>query len=181
MSPVRPRRLVSSLVLLLALLFALPQPALLAQPPACPPAAILLQPTDPAYADAMELKRDLESQGFIVHCVFPSKLGSIFRVWEGGVSHSTIEGEASFRTDDGDVGVVFMPKPQTFADFKIKEHREGGGYLYRFAGTPRVWDVDRFGSAHRIYFLKHNNQLVLSDDKLRARLEQALHLSTRTQ
>lgn len=149
-------------------------PTPFAQQPECPPAAILLQPTDPAYADAMELKHDLESQGFIVRCVFPTKLSSIFRVWEGGVSHSTIEGEASFRTDDGDVDVVFMPKPQTFADFKIKEHREGGGYMYRFAGTPRVWDVNRFGSAYRIYFTKRGNKLLLLDEKMQPRLEHAL-------
>jgi hypothetical protein len=51
------------------------------------------------------------------------------------------------------------PQPQTFADFKITEHREGSGFLYTFGGTPRVWDVNRFGSSRRIYFLDHGNQL----------------------
>jgi hypothetical protein len=177
LSYIRLHRLWAGLVVLLAVTGS----SSFAQQPECPPAPILLQPTDPAYVDAMELKQSLESQGFVVRCVFPTKLSSIFRIREGGVSHSTIEGEASFRTDDGDADVVFMPKPQTFVDFKIKEHGEGGGYLYTFAGTPRVWDVNRFGSAHRIYFLKHGNQLVLSNDKLRARLEQALRLCSRTQ
>ena len=155
-------------VVILAL--TLSQPKLLAQQPECPPAEVLLHPTDPAYADAMELKHSLQGQGFEVHCIFPTKLGSIFQVREGGVLHSTSEGEASFRTNDGDIDVVFTPKPQTFADFKIKEHREGGGYLYTFTGTPRVLEATRFGSAYRIYFLKHDNQLLLSDEKLRHRL-----------
>jgi hypothetical protein len=105
----------------------------------------LLSSTDLVYADAMELKQHLESHGFVVRCVFPTKMGSIFQVEEGGVLRSTIEGEANFSTNYGDIDVVFVPKPQTFADFKITEHREDGGYLYTFAGTPRVWAVNRFG------------------------------------
>ena len=129
----------------------------------------------------MQLAQNLEPHGFIVNCIFPTKLGSIFMVEENGVMHSTIEGEACLRTNYGDIDVVFVPKPHTFADFKITERREGGGYLYRFAGTPRVWAVNRFGSALRDYFLKYQNQLLLvSSDQLRARLEDALQLKPRT-
>jgi hypothetical protein len=153
---------------------------LLAQAPECPPPAALLSAADPVYADAMELKQTLENHGFVVRCVFPTKLGSIFQVQskDGDVLRSTIAGEASFRTDAGDIDAVFLPKPQTFADFKITEHREGGGYLYTFAGTPRVWETNRFGSARRIYFLKRGNQMLMVDEKLRTRLEHALQLQS---
>jgi hypothetical protein len=175
MLSVRPHHLLVGLGLLLAMC----QSPLFAQEPECPRTASVLSSTDQVFADAMELKRILESQGFVVRCVFPTKFGSIFQVEEGGVMRSTIEGEANFRTNYGDVGVVFVPKPQTFEDFKITEHRKDGGYLYTFAGTPRVWAVNRLESPRRIYFLKHDNQLLLSDDKIRARLEQALHLPPR--
>lgn len=174
---VLPHHLLACFVLLLAISHY----QAYAQSPECPTGEALLSASDPVYADAMELAQSLHDHGFVVRCVFPTKLGSIFRVVEGGVEHSTIEGEAAFRTDYGDIDAVFVPKPQTFADFKITEHREDGGYLYTFAGTPRVWAVNRFGSARRDYFLKHDNQLLLvSNDKLRGRLEQALHLPPRT-
>jgi len=168
--------LLASLVVLLA---ASPY-QVFAQSPECPTGEALLSSTDPVYTDAMELKQSLESHGFVVRCVFPTKFGSIFQVTDGGVLRSTIEGEAVFRTDNGDIGAVFVPKPQTFEDFKITEHHEDGGYLYTFGGTPRVWAVNRFGSARRIYFLKHGNQLLLADGKLRARLQEALHLPPQT-
>jgi len=146
-----------------------------AQASECPPPATLLSSTDPVYADAMELKQTLESHGFVVRCVFPTKFGSIFQVKDGDVQRSTIEGEADFNTNYGNIDAVFLPKPQTFADFTITERRKGGGYLYTFAGAPRVWEANRFGSASRIYFLKHGNQMLMVSDKLRARLVQALH------
>ncbi len=160
----------------IVLLLAAAQSALFAQPPGCPPAAALLSPSDPVYADAMELKQLLESHGFVVRCVFPTKLGSIFQVEQDGVLRSTIEGEANFSTNYGAFDAVFLPKPQTFTDFKITERREGGGYLYTFAGTPRVWEANEFGSASRVYFLKHGNQMLMVDDKLRSRLERTLQL-----
>ena len=173
MLSIRPHHFLAPLVLLLAVSLS----SLSAQEQECPPVAALLSSTDPVFADAMELKRSLESQGFVVHCMFPTKLGNIFQVEEGGVSRSTIEGEANFRTNYGDVEAVFVPKPQTFSSFKINERREDGGYFYKFAGTPRVWAVNRFESPYRYYFLKHDNQLLLvSNDRLGTRLKQALHL-----
>lgn len=167
---VRLHHLLAGLVLLVAC-----ESSSLAEPPQCPPPAALLSSTDPAYADAMDLKQTLESHGFVVPCIFPTKFGSIFQVKDGDVLRSTIEGEADFSTNYGNIDAVFLPKPQTFADFKITEHREGGGYLYTFAGTPRVWETNRFGSASRVYFLKHGNQLLMVGEKLRGRLEQALN------
>jgi hypothetical protein len=142
----------------------------------CPPESVLLSKTDPAYADAMQLKQTLENHGFTVECMFPTKFGSFFMVPKDGTLQSTVGGEACFSTNYGGIDVVFLPKPQTFADFNITERRKGGGYLYRFTGTPRVSAGDRFGfvAAHRQHFLKHDNYLfIASDDQLIARLEEA--------
>jgi hypothetical protein len=128
----------------------------------------------------MRLKRTLESHGFVVGCVFPTKLGSIFQVDEGGVPRKTVAGEADFRTNYGELVAVFMPKPQTFADFKITERRESGGYLYTFGGTPRVFTTNRFGSANRTYFVDLDNPLLIIDDAaLMHRLEQVLQVRHR--
>ncbi|HKH99132.1 MAG TPA: hypothetical protein VJ999_08490 [Candidatus Sulfotelmatobacter sp.] len=170
-----PARLVAGFVLLLAASHY----QLFAQSPECPPSKVLLSASDPAYADAMDLAITLEAHGFTVRCMFPTKLGSIFQVADGDVLRSTIEGEANFSTNYGAFDVIFMPKPQTFADFRITERRSDGGYLYRFTGTPRVLAGNKFkfGTATREHFLKHDNHLLLvSDDNLRARLEEALHL-----
>jgi len=168
---VHPGLLLWRLVLLLVAF----SPGLSAQESDCPKGPPLLSPTEPVYSDAMELKQTLESHGFVVRCVFPTKLGSIFRVDDSGVFHSTVEGEADFRTNYGEVDAVFMPKPQTFAGFRISEHRKDSGFLYTFGGTPRVWDTNRFGTARRMYFLDHSNQLFfINDVALLHRLEQAL-------
>lgn len=141
----------------------------------CPQGPPLLSPSDPIYSDAMDLKKTLESHGFVVRCVFPTKLGSIFEVWENGVMHATVAGEANFRTNYGEVDAVFLPHGQTFTDFRITEHRKGGGYLYTFGGTPRVWETNQFGTALRMYFLDHANELFfINDAELLRRLEEAL-------
>jgi hypothetical protein len=145
----------------------------------CPTGEALLSSSDPVYADAMELQHRLENHNFTVRCIFPTKLGSIFMVDVNGVLQSTVEGEACFRTNRGDLGVFFLPKPQTFADFKITERSEGGGYVYRFSGTPRVSQGDKFKfeTARRNYFLKSDHLLFIADDNhLLASLEGALHL-----
>lgn len=168
-------RLAAGLVVVLAAA-SLP---LFAQPVPCPTGEALIAPNNPAYADAVELAQSLETHDFIVKCIFPTKLNSVFMVEENGVLRSTIEGEACFRTNYGDFSAVFLPKPQTFADFKITERREGGGYLYRFTGTPRVWAGDKFkfGAARRQYFLKRDNVLFMVDDtQLLSRLEDIYHM-----
>ena len=163
----------------LALLLAASCPQALAQSVPCPPTPALIASDNPAYADAMSLAKNLEAHGFVVHCIFPTKISSEFLIRENGVQRSTIEGEACFRTNYGDVGAFFVPKPQTFADLKIKEQRKGGGYLYTFSGMPSSWTMDHWGSARRDFFLKRDNYLLsASDDTLRARLEEALQLRT---
>ena len=156
------------------LLFAFPS-RLTAEENDCPKGPPMLSRSDPIYSDAMKLKGTLESHGFVVYCVFPTKLGSIFQVWDNGVMHQTVAGEANFRTNYGEVDTVFMPRPQTFANFKISERREGGGYLYKFGGTPRVWETNRFGSARRMCFLDEDNLLFfIGDAALMRRLEEVL-------
>ena len=167
-----PAQLAASFVLLLIGAHPLP-----AQPAPCPPPAVLIAPDNPAYADAMNLAQKLEAHGFVVNCIFPTKMSSEFLVRENGVERSTIEGEACFRTNYGDIGAFFVPKPQTFGDLKIKEQRRGGGYLYTFSGMPSVWPqkIGRWGSARRDFFLKRDNYLLsASDDTLHAHLEDAL-------
>ncbi len=161
-----------------AVLFALSHSRLLAQPENCPRPAALIAPDNPAYNDAMDLQKTLEARGFVVDCIFPTKFSSAFLVWENGVPRSTVEGEACFRTNFGDLDIVFIPKPQTFVELKIEERREGGGYLYTFSGMPEVWLVKRVGSGpRREYFLKHDNYILsVTDEKLRARLEETLHV-----
>jgi hypothetical protein len=171
-------RLPAGFVLLLAAFTT----SLVAQSVACTPDKALLSTSDPAYADAMELQQRLEKHDFTIRCIFPTKFGSVFMVDQNGVLQSTVEGEACFSTNYGGIDVVFLPKAQTFAGFKITEHREGGGFLYRFTGTPRVaaGEKFKFGTATRQYFLKHGNYLIIvSTNQLVARLEDAFgHLST---
>lgn len=110
----RPAHLLTALILL----FAAPPSQLLAQPSPCLTGQALLATTDPIYADAMELSRTMEANGFTVRCVSPTKLRSMFEQAYGNLTRSTIAGEASFETNYGYVDVVFLPKSQTFADSK---------------------------------------------------------------
>lgn len=164
--------------LALSFLVAFCTSPLFAQPLPCPTGAALLSSSDIADADAMELAHILELHHITVNCIFPTKFGSTFMVDDHGTNRSTVEGEACFRTDRGDIGAVFLPKPQTFANFKITERRKGGGYVYKFSGTPRVLHEDQFdfGTAHRQYFFKLDNKLIIVDDTLRATVESALQL-----
>jgi hypothetical protein len=99
------------------------------QPLSCPPPDAFISPKDPAYADAMALKKSLESHGMMIGCIFETKFSSQFLRWENGAPRSTIEGEACIRTNLGDLSVLFMPRPSTFAALKIRERRTGGRYL----------------------------------------------------
>jgi hypothetical protein len=141
----------------------------------CPPVAALLQSNNPAYTDAMDLAQTLRSHGVVITCMFPSKVGSIFVVDQGGVTASSIEGEVAFRTDRDYFSAFFMPKPQTFADFRIYRLHSDQGYLYSFGGEPRVWTANRFGSAHRTYFFKRDNFLLMADtEEMSRQLARAL-------
>lgn len=143
----------------------------------CPLPAALVAPADAMYVDAMALKKSLESQGLVVHCIFTTKFSSQFLRWENGVPRSTIEGEACIRTNRGDLEVLFMLRPRTFADLKIKERLSGGRYLYTYSGMPNVWPSKFKGEsrAHRNYFFRHDNYLLTANgDELRGAVEAAL-------
>lgn len=152
----------SAKLLLVFLVIAPPTRLSAQQADDCPGPAALMSPSQPAYEDAMALKKILESQGMAVRCIFETKFSSAFVVWEGGKPRSTVEGEACIRTNLGDLEVLFMWKPRTFAELSISEHRVHGGYVYDFSGMDDVW-LRKFkhqGSAHRNYYFRRANYLL---------------------
>jgi len=162
----------------LALFLAVSHAQILAQSTPCPPSAALIAPDNPAYADAMNLKNGLESQGMVVRCIFETKFSSAFIVWENGKPRSTVEGEACILTNLGDLEVLFVSRPRTFADLKIKEHRARGGYAYTVSGMPDVWPskFKRWVSVRRTYYFRHENYLLSGGgEELRTAVEAALH------
>lgn len=163
---------------LLFLIIVVPCTRTLAQEPApCPGPAALMAPEQPAYADAMALKKSLESQGLVVRCIFETKFSSQFTVWENGEPRSTIEGEACIRTNLGDLSVLFMPRPQNFAGLKIQERHTSEGYVYSVSGMPDVWPVKfkRWSSLHRTYYFRSDNYLLSAvGNEVRDAVEAAL-------
>jgi hypothetical protein len=115
-----------------------------------------LQPSDPAYLDALELARTLADSGFIVMCIAPSKMTGTF---EGQ------KGAAVYRTDQGGFDALFLPKPQNFDQLEIVERQEVGRYLYSFAGRPTPWPANRIDGPRPLFFIRHTNRLVVAYDK----------------
>lgn len=93
-----------------------------------------LQPTDPAYADALELARTLRDNGFIVMCIAPSKWTGVFDGQKGA---------ALYKTDRGSFEALFLPKPQNFDQLQIIQREENGEYVYSFAGSPTASPANR--------------------------------------
>jgi hypothetical protein len=144
----------------------------------CPGPAALMSPDQAAYADAMALKHSLESQGMVVRCIFETKFSSQFIVRENGKPRSTVEGEACIRTNLGALEALFVSRPNTFSDLKIKEHRARGGFLYTVSGMPDVWPskFKRWDSVRRTYYFRHDNYLLSGEgEELRTAVEAALH------
>jgi hypothetical protein len=165
-------------LLFLILVIALCTPLSAEQVDDCPGPMALISPDQPADADAMALKANLESQRMVVRCIFETKFSSAFIVWESGKPRSTIEGEACIRTNLGDLEVLFVSRPRTFADLKIKEHRVREGYLCTVSGMPDVWPskFKRWGSVRRTYYFRHDNYLLSGGgEELRTAAEAALH------
>ena len=162
------RRMLASLLEAgLLLLFA--APFLAGQETECAEdSTALLQPTDNAYNDAMDLGRALSDHGFTIRCIQTSKMAALF---------SGIEGAALYRTNFGDFDVLFVPSPQNFAGLKVVEHQGKKKFAYSFSGKPRPAGTNHLESVHRVYFIPHENQmLVLTDDQLRIKLADALNL-----
>ena len=128
----------------------------------------ILQPTDAIYEDALDLARILNEHHITIQCVLTSKLGGFFLGTKGAVL---------YRTADGDVGALFLPKPRTFADLAIVERPARNGFAYSFSGKPRPANAARLESDHRQFFLKRDNTLlILGDEALKNKLAGALNL-----
>jgi hypothetical protein len=123
-----------------------------------------LERNDVAYAHAAALARALIEHGFTITCVAPSKMTGMF---EGEV------GAALYRTNQSDFEALFLPKPQSFAELDVLERQENGRYMYSFRGRPNPWPANLIDASHPVYFIKHVNQLIITDDK-----ELAAHLRT---
>jgi hypothetical protein len=133
------------------------------QPDPCDPRA-LLPPTDPAYVEAMDLARTLNTHGLPVRCVMLSKEAQMF---DGQL------GAAFFRTAMGDFDALFLPRSQNWDGLKVVEQRQPDGYTrYHFDGAPRysgTWE------GKSVYFVQHRNQLLHSlNQQLVAKLRGAL-------
>jgi hypothetical protein len=123
-----------------------------------------LTAVNPAYRDAMELARFLQSRGLVVDCVL---LSTEERMFEGQ------EGAANFQTELGVFEVLFLSKPQTFNALEIVAQQETGRYLYSFRGSPRALHIHWEG-VRPTYFFKHEKQLFNTLDKqAEAKLEEA--------
>jgi len=124
----------------------------------------VLQPSDPAYPDAMELAKTLAEHGFIITCIAPSTMTGTF---EGQ------KGAAVYRTNQGSFDALFLPKPQDFDELQIVGKQEAGRYQYSFGGSPKPWPANLIDASHPVYFIKHANRLIVADDK-----ELAAHLGS---
>ncbi len=166
-------------LLFLPLVVILGTPLAAQQVDDCPGPRALMSPSQPAYSDAMALKSSLESHGMVVRCIFETKFSSQFIVWENGEPRSTIEGEGCIVTNLGVLEVLFVSRPRTFAELKIKERRTPGGYVYTVSGMPDVWPVKfkRWASVRRTYYFRHDNYLLSGGgEELRTAVQAALHL-----
>ena len=113
----------------------------------------VMKPNDPAYADAMELTRLLQTHGFIVKCVLQSKMVHTF---EGQT------GAALFKTDQGDFEVLFLPKGQSFDSLEPVERHENGRFLYSFQGAPSRTSAQPINSKFPVFFGKRGNEFFIT-------------------
>jgi hypothetical protein len=87
-----------------------------------------------------------------VKCILRSKMEGTFEDQDDA---------AVYRTDHGDFEVLFLPRPKTFDRLKVIEQRDRQGYTYRFEDPPQPWPANRIDSAFRIYFITHENILLV--------------------
>lgn len=127
----------------------------------------VIQPTDGAYALALNLSRELGRGGFVVKCVLRSH-------WEN--SFEGLAGAALYRTDQGDFEALFLSPPESFERLSVVEHQGDGRFVYSFAGQPKPWATNRIDGARRMYFLKDAYRLLVvsGDERVVTRLLKAL-------
>jgi hypothetical protein len=125
-----------------------------------------MKPGHPVYEDAMEFARVLNEKGVKVLSLHKSKLDGFF---------PGIEKAAFFRTEKGVVEVIFFPDPRGAENVIVTERREGGRYLYSFAGQPNLTAAGGFDSARPMYFLLRRNWFIVPDtEELYKALKSAL-------
>jgi hypothetical protein len=117
----------------------------------------LLTPTDPVYAESVELTQELENRGYVVRCVLQSKWASFF--------HGQL-GAALYRTSRGDFEALFLTKPQTFDSVRLLERQQNGRYLYSFEGSPRPSSASPIDSNRRTFFAKRSNRFFIAWDSM---------------
>ena len=112
----------------------------------------LLTPADHAYAESVELTRELEHRGYIVRCVLKSKMEGFF---EGQL------GAALYRTNRGDFEALFLTKPRTFDSVRVVERAlKGEVYRYSFEGSPHSTGMD----GKRTFFARRANRFFMTFD-----------------
>jgi hypothetical protein len=85
------------------------------------------------------------------------------------------EGAALYTTSVGEFESLFMAKPQNFDGLRVIERRSGRRYRYSFAGSPRPWPANLIDSAYRMYFVKHDNELIVAlDHQVAVRIKDAI-------
>jgi hypothetical protein len=115
----------------------------------------VLQVTDPAYLDAVDLAQALNDHGVTVQCIAPSKMASMF---------DGLAGAVLYRTNQGSFDALFVPKPQNFDNLQIHERQEKGRHLYSFAGHPKPWAANLIDASGPVYFIKSRNRLIVLRD-----------------
>jgi hypothetical protein len=110
----------------------------------------------PSYPDAIALSDTLKKYGISVKCILTSKMEGMF---EGR------QDAALYRTDQGEFDVLFLPQPKTFDQLRVIERQDGQRYLYSFQGPPQPWSANLIDSAFPMYFVKHENTLLVLQDK----------------
>jgi len=112
----------------------------------------LLTPADHAYAESVELTRELEHRGYIVRCVLKSKMEGFF---EGQL------GAALYRTNRGDFEALFLTKPRTFDSVRVVERAvKGEVFHYSFEGSPHSTGMD----GRRTFFARRANRFFVTFD-----------------
>src|SRR5690242_4084093 len=130
-----------------------------------------LRSTDPLYAAAIEVRRDLIDHGFIVKCILTPS------IFDGTFDGQ--RGSALYRTDKGEIWVLFLPKAETFDALQIIERKQGETYIYTFRGTPTTHSPpdSPYGMyARKTYFIKSRNRLfvVMDNADLAASIQAAI-------
>jgi len=112
----------------------------------------LLKPDHRAYDDAVKFGKALNDSGVRVNKILRSKLDGFFR----GVDRA-----AYYQTEKGPVEAIFFPDNGA-EKIQVTESTVGARYIYSFTGQPRPNPPgDIFNSSKPMYFLAHDNTLVV--------------------